>query len=86
MSSGQSKFWILWRHQQGRCCWCGKKLAYRSSLPRKANKPKAPTFEHLTPRSMGGTNSLTNLALAHRACNMLGGGELGWPSSKRERE
>lgn len=31
------------------------------------------TFDHITPRAMGGTDALANLRLAHRRCNELRG-------------
>lgn len=33
------------------------------------------TFDHIVPRSLGGTNQLHNLRLAHRYCNMKRGND-----------
>jgi len=49
----------LLREQAGLCVWC--RQPFTTSEP--------PTLEHLKPRRHGGTNSLSNLALAHRRCN-----------------
>lgn len=40
------------------CCWCGRNLS-----------PKERTFEHLIPKSMGGTNDNKNLRFACIECN-----------------
>lgn len=53
------------REQQGnQCCWCGKPMQHA-----KRDKWDFETFEHLTPRSKGGTDAAENLALAHLRCN-----------------
>jgi 5-methylcytosine-specific restriction endonuclease McrA len=31
--------------------------------------PRAATFDHVTPKSLGGTNEQSNLMLAHSQCN-----------------
>lgn len=47
--------------RDGDACWlCGKVMPTQDR-----------TIEHLVARSNGGTNELSNLALAHRACNHL---------------
>lgn len=56
-----------WLHllQNGRCILCGE--AIHLELPRGAYG--APTFEHLNPRTKGGTDSRYNLGLSHAECN-----------------
>lgn len=42
------------------------------SISKGANRRRSEnfaTFEHLTPRSQGGTNEESNLALSHSKCN-----------------
>jgi 5-methylcytosine-specific restriction endonuclease McrA len=48
----------LWQLQNGKCCWCG--------LP--VNLGGA-SIEHIIPQSMGGKNTLSNLAVSHVKCN-----------------
>lgn len=38
--------------------------------------PEEATIEHIIPRSRGGSNSRTNLALSHRECNQAKGSDL----------
>jgi len=48
------------------CTICG------SSLDRHLRKPNHPqyiTFDHIIPRSSGGTDDFINIRLAHRRCN-----------------
>lgn len=50
----------------------------RCSLSRKIKSPhhnQYITFDHIVPRSHGGTNQLHNLRLAHRLCNMRRGND-----------
>lgn len=49
----------------GKCIHCNSKL---SMLPTGQRGPSA-TLEHIVPRTHGGTNALTNLAIACRRCN-----------------
>ncbi len=37
-------------------------------MSRKGDDPE--TIEHILPRSLGGTNRIENLRLAHRSCNL----------------
>lgn len=48
-----------------RCHLCGKRVPPR----RYTAKPEDPTVDHLVPLSAGGPDTLTNVALAHNACN-----------------
>jgi 5-methylcytosine-specific restriction endonuclease McrA len=47
----------------GRCLICGGPLRFD------ARTGEGATIEHITPRSLGGTNDLVNLGIAHRRCN-----------------
>ncbi len=51
------------KHQGGLCCWC-----MRPMLPPGLD-PLAMSWEHVIPRSKGGSNARTNRVLAHRLCN-----------------
>lgn len=52
-----------------RCHICGKKI----DLAVSRMSPGGLTIDHLLPVSMGGTNDLTNLHVAHRRCNVARG-------------
>ena len=52
-----------------RCHICEKRIDMRLS----GVDPNGPTIDHLVPVSKGGTNDLSNLALAHRKCNVARG-------------
>lgn len=49
--------------QGNRCCWKGCRMDGRGTAP------NAPSFEHIIPRSRGGTNHIDNIAIACVACN-----------------
>ena len=54
------------RQRDGDNCWrCRRPM--RFDLP--PEHEKAPTIEHLMPKSRGGDGSLENLCLCHRRCN-----------------
>ncbi len=61
----------------GRCLICGGPLRFD------ADTGEGATVEHILPRSLGGTNDLLNLGIAHRRCN----GEKGrrWDPKRRHR-
>ena len=67
----QGEFWV------GKCLICGGPLRFD------ANTGEGATVEHILPRSLGGTNELRNLGVAHRRCN----GEKGrrWDPKRRHR-
>jgi hypothetical protein len=56
---------LLLARDGDRCWFCGGRLNF-SAVP---NSKKAPTIEHLTPRSLGGKSDLDNLRLCHPGCN-----------------
>lgn len=49
--------------QNWRCCWCGERCR-----PESGHKDSA-TIEHVTPRSLGGSDDWENLAMACASCN-----------------
>lgn len=49
--------------QNWRCCWCGVRCVAES------NKHNSATIEHVTPKSQGGTDHWSNLAMACNRCN-----------------
>lgn len=54
------------RARDGDFCWlCNREMKF-GAMP---NTRKAPTIEHLEPRSRGGKDTLENLALCHPGCN-----------------
>ena len=52
-----------------RCHICRRKV----NLALSGRHPMGPTIDHILPVSMGGTNDLANLNLAHRRCNISRG-------------
>lgn len=74
----------LFRHQGGKCCYCGTALVMPKGAVWKgveANHNRAATFEHLRRKVDGGSNAPDNLALACRACNAARG-SLSWVEFK----
>jgi 5-methylcytosine-specific restriction endonuclease McrA len=59
----------VYERDAGRCHLCGK--AVNISIP--ASQPLGPTIDHLVPLSAGGWDCSTNVALAHRECNVKRG-------------
>lgn len=61
----------------GKCLICGGPIAFS------VRTGEGATVEHILPRSLGGTNELRNLGIAHRRCN----GEKGrhWDPKRRHR-
>lgn len=58
----------LFELQNGRCHLCGRPMTLER--PERTRAPKSfASFDHLTPKSEGGTSYYTNLKLAHRSCN-----------------
>ena len=54
------------RSRDGDRCWlCNEPLDF-DAVP---NSKKAPTFEHLIPKSRGGSSTVENLVFCHRGCN-----------------
>jgi hypothetical protein len=49
--------------QRWRCCWCYCEMRGEQGFKNSA------TIEHITPRSCGGTDHITNLAIACNRCN-----------------
>lgn len=68
----------LRKYQNNQCCWCGKPMQNTHRL-----RWDYETIEHLNPLSKGGTNKITNLALAHRRCNQDRGTEEREPLIRR---
>lgn len=52
------------------CCWCGKLMLFAKRIAIGVPEPTNwATIEHVKPVSEGGTDDLTNLALACKLCN-----------------
>lgn len=60
---------LLLIKRRGLCAICGHRFPREGELSKSAAIAFAPTFDHIVPRSRGGTDSLDNLRLAHRKCN-----------------
>lgn len=61
--------------RDGDCCWiCGRILSF---VIFDAHDPQFSTIDHLKPSSLGGTNDLVNLKLAHLSCNVARGNSFG---------
>ena len=56
---------ILLKRDGDLCCWCNEPVLF--DVP--DVHPKACSIEHVKRKSKGGSNSLDNLALAHKVCN-----------------
>lgn len=73
-------------HQNGLCCWCLEPMELKMMTPeewkRRSDYPRLATWEHLVPKALGGSDSLGNRVLAHRACN-IDRGVRAWPSEFR---
>lgn len=78
MALRASKRDTLRKYQANQCCWCGKPMQFVN--PQKWDYE---TFEHLKPKSKGGTNAIGNLALAHKKCNAERGTETREPLLRR---
>lgn len=83
MGSGMSKSNAMWNQKRrglnitrlmardgSNCTICGEPLD--RAEPTRGNG-KAISFDHIVPRSEGGSDRLENLRLAHRLCNSLRG-------------
>ncbi|MFB2920248.1 MULTISPECIES: HNH endonuclease [Aerosakkonema] len=70
-SSKRSKIRQLLSLYGNYCCWCGKQMTISER-----------TIEHLIPKSLGGSNALSNLRLACFSCNNLRGNSLLPPPRK----
>ena len=58
----------IFEKQNGLCWLCGKVMTLELPPSGRPNRTYA-TFDHVRPKSDGGTTYFTNLKLAHRACN-----------------
>jgi 5-methylcytosine-specific restriction endonuclease McrA len=63
---------------RGREVWVGRCLHCRAAVtvPLDPREPASATLEHIVPRTHGGDDSLTNLALACASCNHAKGRKL----------
>lgn len=65
------RLYKVWKQANGICALCG------GEVPNPYNRcqvaKRRATLDHITPRSKGGSDRLTNLQLAHSGCNSLRG-------------
>lgn len=59
----------MYAEQDGACYLCGETMLDPSSTEQLKDHCLYPEFEHVTPKSKGGTNDMNNLLLACRSCN-----------------
>jgi 5-methylcytosine-specific restriction endonuclease McrA len=62
--NSRSKFVALWTRQNGICWLCGGDM-----IASGGDGHYAASFDHVIPRSKGGTSAEANLKLAHVKCN-----------------
>ena len=63
----------LLERQRRLCALCGHRFAKPGKTPEELLRQFSPTFDHITPRSHGGTDEFSNLRLVHAACNQWRG-------------
>jgi 5-methylcytosine-specific restriction endonuclease McrA len=71
---------LLFQKQSGMCHWCKRTMKIRP-FPSTNAPPDYATFEHLKPRSEGGTWHASNIVLACHRCNSARGSAIGPPAS-----
>lgn len=59
--------------QEGLCCWCLKPMNFTLPIHARDDDPYAATWEHIVPRTAGGSSGRNNTVMAHRCCNMARG-------------
>lgn len=59
----------LFKKQRGLCHWCGTEMSMEKVASGKRQRPDYATFEHVQPKSLGGSDSRSNIVLAHAKCN-----------------
>ena len=77
-TSNSMEFKSLWAAQSGLCALCGRQMLrnrFEASHARIWAKRRA-TFDHIVPRSKGGSNAVENMQLAHACCNKVKGDAL----------
>ena len=64
---------LLLFKQNGRCALCGHRFPRDGEVNESVAIRFAVTFDHVVPRSQGGSDEVGNLRLAHYACNLVRG-------------
>lgn len=77
MANKPSQLLVLVRKYKSRCVYCDQRVSM--ALPEA--HPLRATRDHLLPRSLGGSNGLSNLVLACRNCNQTRGNQKPQPSN-----
>ncbi|MEO1660253.1 MAG: HNH endonuclease signature motif containing protein [Pseudomonadota bacterium] len=75
---GSELFQALWETQAGHCALCGTPMLRNRFEAAHATlwaKYRA-TFDHIRPKSKGGSDQPENLQLAHARCNKIKGNRL----------
>lgn len=55
------------------CALCGDRMDFTVTTGARGESDEGPTIDHIVPRSLGGSNDLANLQLAHWRCNRAKG-------------
>jgi 5-methylcytosine-specific restriction endonuclease McrA len=63
----------LMDRQDGLCAICGHRFAAPDEVNESVEVEYAATFDHIVPRSQGGTDDVANLRLVHYRCNVARG-------------
>ncbi|MEO0551316.1 MAG: HNH endonuclease signature motif containing protein [Pseudomonadota bacterium] len=78
----------LWRAQKGLCALCGRPMLrsrFEAPHARVWAKWRA-TYDHILPRSKGGTDDPSNLQLTHAVCNKIKGSQTDFKMKQKRPE
>ena len=85
LTSQSQVFTDLWQQQSGICILCGAPMLqnrFQAPHARVWAKRRA-TFDHIIPKSKGGSDKIENLQLAHAQCNKIKGASIAASGANR---